>query len=101
MFAKDKMTYIKANLCHHTVLANEQTLYCKFKYIKLRQGKQFIRFYFHFLLLFIHRTNSPTHAATVHNNEREPIADYTYSESRNNERYLLINICKGYMHREL
>ncbi|XP_076071463.1 uncharacterized protein LOC143042865 isoform X1 [Mytilus galloprovincialis] len=32
------------------------------------------------------RTNSPTHAATVHNNEREPIADYTYSESRNNER---------------
>lgn len=95
------MTYIKANLCHHTVLANEQTLYCKFKYIKLRQGKQFIRFYFHFLLLFIHRTNSPTHAATVH--EREPIADYTYSESRNNERYLLINICKGYtcMHREL
>ncbi|CAG2213184.1 unnamed protein product [Mytilus edulis] len=32
------------------------------------------------------RTNSPTHAATVH--EREPIADYTYSESRNNERDL-------------
>lgn len=34
------------------------------------------------------RTSPPTHSttATVHNNEPEPLADYTYSQSRNNER---------------
>ncbi|XP_052075953.1 uncharacterized protein LOC127714045 [Mytilus californianus] len=34
------------------------------------------------------RTSPPSHStiATVHNNEREPIADYTYNHSRTNER---------------
>lgn len=48
------------------------------------------------LLLFVHRTNAPSRATTakVHNNEREPLEHYKYSESRNNERYYILTFVR-------